>query len=819
MFLLFFSFIFAECYFPNDPEFSSQFTINNTVLGRNLKSGINILPVWEEGIFGDNINIGVIGKGCNVNHLDLPTSRYQETLSYNFDSENNDISVYEQDAEKGKTTGFLGIAAASRNNSVSIHGIAPEANFYCIKQTYSKNYTKIAQSIEHENSKTDVKLLTMPHTCDNMYSSIFASCDGPSPNQDVETAIEANPKMIVVSPVGDDAISGIDANFFPDVKHPDVISVSDITPLGIRSYWSTRGTCIVCNAYAGGNFGIYGTKRKIPILPTISVEGGDRSVPPDTEIYGYDSIGAGSASVAGVVALMKEVNKELEAKDIRSIIAMTSNVNDPLHDSWVKNKGEFYYSDVYGFGTIDAEKCVNMSKQWKKLGNLQSNFYRFMDTQLYTTRGGITSVIGSIQDPSKRLKFIDYAILEFEYYNVGNLRISVISSQGTEAHVVTPSNVKDTSGKVTYTIRNFFGEELTNTPFKLLISRDGYGNQTYVKNIKLTVYGYEETPEILKQGSTQQILPHNREMIPSTQNLILTFNTTTNSSDITCDDDVFVSLYSTDGFTSNEELELYLYDIDRLSFYQLDKTIKIGETTTISFPCILINKKLYLYALNREYSLSANTMFNLINENNETGSFIEPKAYTIFHRDESQFSITIDLKFSLNMQYFSSDPEAQAVLVGIFDLETKQNIYSTPMLLSEAKSFTFTISKDYNKAVLYLMPQWHTNYTGCSTIIQPIRILVAGVAPDDYFEVPLSSMCEVPPGIISTEELPLSPDSSIDTSTDIMKYIYIDIFIAVIVAIVIGYFIYKFCRQGRALNKIDDSQLGEYAAAESVLEP
>ena len=53
MFLLFFSFIFAECYFPNDPEFSSQFTINNTVLGRNLKSGINILPVWEEGIFGE----------------------------------------------------------------------------------------------------------------------------------------------------------------------------------------------------------------------------------------------------------------------------------------------------------------------------------------------------------------------------------------------------------------------------------------------------------------------------------------------------------------------------------------------------------------------------------------------------------------------------------------------------------------------------------------------------------------------------------------------------------------------------------------------
>ena len=813
----------ANSYETDDPEFEFQFNVNNAdgVYGSTKDDDINVKPVWNDNVFGDNVNFGIIGKGCNMNHIDLNTTRYLEQYSYNFDYDNDEIEVYDKDYQRAKTTGFLGIVAAEKNNGQGIHGVSPNVNYYCIKQTYLLDNDKIAKSLSHSNENTDVKLLTMPRTCENMHNSFFASCDGPIPHKGIEQAIESNPKTIIVSPVGDDAISGIDSNFFPEVKHPDVISVADTTVRGERSYWSTRGTCIVCNAPAGGNFGIYGKDSKLPILPTITTDHDSDVINMDTETDGYDSVGAGSASVAGVVSLMKQVNKELLPRDVRAIIASTSSVNDPIHESWVQNKGGYWYSDVYGFGKINAEECVKKAKQWKTLPTLKSATFKYPDTQLYTTRGGIATVTGSLTGDVSKLDFIDYAVLEFEYFNVGNLRISVQSEQGTTANVVTPSNVEDTNETVQYTIRNFYGESYQKTkPFTLNISRDGYGNQTFIRNIKLTIYGYEQVPDSLSSKSSQKMMENIRKPIPSTEDIVLKINEEPYLDEVRCERPITVTLEctSSSGQYANDIFELYLYDEEYSTFFQLDDALQIGGTSTVSIPCLLKNKTLILYAQNRQKQLSAQKKITLINYEIERGSLVQPAPYTIYFRNETVSKITIPLDYTYNLEYLSSDASAQALLIGVFDLDTKTDIYSIPMLISASTKIEFTVDRDYPHAVLYVMPQWHTKFDGCTTVIQPIQILSRDTVVNRFFNVPLATSCPVPPGIMSSVEKSLDDETLIDSVFDMTKWIYVAIFIIVILAIAVGYFIYKLCRKNNAKAKVDDSELGNYQAQTDNLE-
>jgi hypothetical protein len=761
-------------YSISDPLYPQQYNVNNNgVYGSRKGYDINVKEVWSDGFLGENITLGVVGRGCYLYHADL-LNRNNKSLNWNIDTDEKDVSVYPKDPNRGKTTGLLGIAAAD-SNELAIHGVAPEATFYCIKQTFTDDYSKIAQSLKLNSEVTDVKLLTIPHTCSDMHNSYFASCNVPSPNQEIIDAVNSNPKMIIVSPVGDDAISGIDTNLFLDAKNPEVVSVADTTASGARSYWSTRGTCIVCNAPAGGSIGPYGENENYPIPPTIGI-----SHPTDTvqnlETLGHNAVGAGAAAVAGVIALMKEQNKELTTRDVRAIIALTSVKNDPKHESWTTNAAGFHYSDVYGFGKIDAEKCIEYAEDWTPIGALTSGVIKYMNAPLCTTRGGVETYSG-ITNSLPTMDFIDYAELEFQYTNVGNLRIDVISPSGTVAHVVTPSNAKNAEKTVRYIIRNFYGEKLSEG-FKINISRDGYGSQEYVKDIKLTIYGYSTKPVLKAKINSYADNP--RDPLPTSANLRLTVSKT----NITCDEEFTVRVDASEE-ASGDIYDLFLRDESYSTLFQFKEFLTIGREEQVSIPCMLKNKTLSLYAESRKRGFSAEVQIYYSNGEDDD-MFISPSPYAIYTRNPVDSTITIPIEFSMKLDFMSSDSYAQAVLVGVFDLDTHSNIYSSPMIIHDAKKITFTMSKSYPHAVVYMMPQWHTNYDGCTTLIQPV--ILRAEEDENYkpFEVPLASKCKVPKGVLSTEEI-VNPEVTTTGTSSLYKTIAVVLFVGVCILCVVIY--------------------------------
>lgn len=55
--------------------------------------------------------------------------------------------------------------------------------------------------------------------------------------------------------------------------------------------------------------------------------------------------------MSGIVALMLEVNPDLEWRDVMEILILSSSVNDPDHKSWTPTKGigNRWYSYMYLF--------------------------------------------------------------------------------------------------------------------------------------------------------------------------------------------------------------------------------------------------------------------------------------------------------------------------------------------------------------------------------------------------------------------------------------------------------------------------------------
>ncbi|VEU36253.1 unnamed protein product [Pseudo-nitzschia multistriata] len=161
------------------------------------------------------------------------------------------------------------------------------------------------------------------------------------------------------------------------------------------------------------------------------------------------TIGTGTSFAApvvgGVVALMLEANPGLTWRDVRYIIAKTSNPidNDDSNDyTFGLNSAGVGYSDLYGFGLIDAAEAVAMAEDWKikdvhvppELGVTASSGpvnLQIVDDPTATA----TSTI--MVNPNLNSQTEDDALesvsvyLKLHYPNIGQLRITLTSPLGT----------------------------------------------------------------------------------------------------------------------------------------------------------------------------------------------------------------------------------------------------------------------------------------------------------------------------------------------------------------------------------------------------
>jgi hypothetical protein len=444
---------------------------------------VNIVPVWEQGLYGAGIRVRVNDDGVAGNHTEF-AGRFNESASCD--------NWAPTDSSHGTSVASI-IASAGDNGECGV-GISPQVELSACNIFDGGNEAFLAEKIHDFDisqnsigfitacgSSSNRRQLQVPNiTCPFQFSDsnntdefpctacTFGGASTLSPvcetaivdhcasyyEKDIAACLQfldlllpgrceyyeltqvardaiitgimegRNGKGIIyIFASGNSFQLGEDTNLKGYTNNRFAITVGAVGKDGIHASYSTPGASLFVAA-PGGDFESPSNHL------TADFEGGCRDA----------GVGTSFACpvVTGVVALMLEANPDLGWRDVQGILATTSRMLGPdtNDETRVTNGANLTHSNMYGFGVVDASAAVEASKTW----------------ELYTTERRLVGESGMLNiplldDPSSPVSSTisigltteDYFVESVEVYialhhfSRGDLEIILTSPQGTES--------------------------------------------------------------------------------------------------------------------------------------------------------------------------------------------------------------------------------------------------------------------------------------------------------------------------------------------------------------------------------------------------
>lgn len=463
---------------------------------------IKVKAVHDSNIFGTGVRMAISDTGTDVEHSDL----YDNSLSgesRNYTSQDPlrwpGASAYPSDGD-AHGTGVAGLAAAVGWNGLGSRGIAPGAKFAPFRYLYTPGASEtdaslLAKDIDQmdgnfdifnysygyqgyyfvqDDSSVEETLAYGTSYLRNGKGAIYVQAAGNSFLDEYEICSNGTPACTVES-VGN-------SNAHETLSYPYKVVVGAVNAMGVRSSYSTPGSSLWVSA-PGGEFGV-----STPAMITTDIRGCSggysyrNSAYPTRFNFGYHLLnpqcdytstfnGTSSATpvTSGVVALMLEANPDLTWRDVKYILAMTSDkidfdYFDPILNAlthpdsvnlagyvydykWIRNNAGVYFSNWYGFGRVNATNAVAAAQSYVpgSLGTFEQTVHPSTKAWYYDS-GTISKTI-----PNESSSGMEDQIWVGHNYLIesvqiqmttnhpypGEIAVHLVSPQGTESRLFT----------------------------------------------------------------------------------------------------------------------------------------------------------------------------------------------------------------------------------------------------------------------------------------------------------------------------------------------------------------------------------------------
>ncbi|BFZ01977.1 hypothetical protein BsWGS_05016 [Bradybaena similaris] len=352
---------FARMAVPNDPDFSDEWYINQAVRDTRRRdltvTDLRVRDVWMKGITGKNIVVTIIDDGLESNHTDL-INNYDPKASYDFNANDDDpFPRYDPTNENKHGTRCAGVVSMSANNNVCGVGIAFNSKIGGIRMLDGKVNDLIeAQSLAFRNDHIHIFSASWGPTDDGM------TLDGPrllSGRAIVRGVTEGRggKGTLYVWASGNGGFKGDCCAADGYASAIETIAVSSCTQDGNVPLYAERCPATLTTAYSSG----------------VPLEG--RVVSADLHNLCTNSHSGTSASapmVAGILALLLEINPNITWRDAQHILVHTSRM-EPLVQAgdWYTNGAGYCVNLAFGFGLVDALAVVQLGDPtvWKGVGD------------------------------------------------------------------------------------------------------------------------------------------------------------------------------------------------------------------------------------------------------------------------------------------------------------------------------------------------------------------------------------------------------------------------------------------------------------------
>ncbi|QDU75666.1 Calcium-dependent protease precursor [Bremerella volcania] len=465
---------------PNDPLYVDQWHLSNTgQSGGTAGIDANISGVWDAGITGNGVIIGIVDDGLQHTHPDL-TNQY--LAEYSIDINGNDSDPTPSSADPHGTS-VAGVAAASFQNNEGGSGVAPNASLAGIRLT--------AAGVTDSQEATG---LTYQSQFIDVYNNSWGPADsgaqlsGPGPQTVLAlykgvTSGRGGLGNIYVWAAGNGLTNNDNVNYDGYASSRYTIAVAAVDHNGIQSYYSEPGASILITAPSNGN--------TVGITTTDLV--GSNGYSTGNYTNGFGGTSSASPLVAGVVALMLEANPQLTWRDVQHILANSAAVNDQGDSDWSTNGGGHQINHKYGFGMVDAEAAVALAQSWTTVGAEV-----MVDSGLLsvgsTITEGITGISTTVTIPENILVESVEVTFSATHSRRGDLQVELRSPDGTvsilsEPHSDTSNNY---NGWVFTTLRHW--DELSAGDWTLTVRDPVSGSVGTLDSWQLRLFGTAANP-------------------------------------------------------------------------------------------------------------------------------------------------------------------------------------------------------------------------------------------------------------------------------------------------------------------------------------
>ncbi|GAB7365505.1 hypothetical protein MBLNU230_g6578t1 [Neophaeotheca triangularis] len=403
-----------------DPIYQEQWHLYNAAQPGH---DINVTGVWQQGVTGKNSTVCIVDDGLDMDSNDLKANYFREG-SYDFNDHVDDPKPRLSDDKHG--TRCAGEISAVRNDVCGV-GVAYDGKVSGVR-ILSKVISDADEAIA----------LNYGFQSNQIYS---CSWGPPDDGQSMEqpgilirramlTGIQKGRQglgSIFVFACGNGAANDDNCNFDGYTNSIYSVSVGGIDRKGLHPYYSEKCSAQLVVTYSSGS--------------------GDAIHTTDVGLdQCYTNHGGTSAAgplVAGMYALMLEVNPTLTWRDIQWITALTAVKIDQPSD-WVMNKGigkEF--SHQFGYGKADAWALVESAKNWTNVKPQAWFFSPWMHVEHKIPQGdkGLASSFEVKEDMLKKANFerIEHVTvtMNVEHTRRGDLSVELKSPDGFVSHIAT----------------------------------------------------------------------------------------------------------------------------------------------------------------------------------------------------------------------------------------------------------------------------------------------------------------------------------------------------------------------------------------------
>lgn len=337
--------------------FSQQWFLYNDGSGvHNVAGDLNVKPVWEMGIRGQGITVGIIDDYVDDQH---PSLKERVVSQKHYFSEVNPCT-------QDHGTPVAGIVGASNLEDGPV-GVAPEVSIEAqnvfhptLKDRRMPPVAELVKALSRNAPNIAVYNNSWTYSASGNYNSESIELHK-GVDEGIRTGFNGKGSVYVFSS-GNAPFFSLASNV--QLAHPGIIAVSGITKIGEpQIFGSKRGWQHWVSAFT------------LDILTTDNVDRDGKCGYDVGSTTKFSGTSAAAPMVAGVVALMRQANPELTYRDVKLILAETARRKTlPYFTDWTttgKKKSiaseSYHYSPWIGFGIVDAHAAVKLAKTWKNL--------------------------------------------------------------------------------------------------------------------------------------------------------------------------------------------------------------------------------------------------------------------------------------------------------------------------------------------------------------------------------------------------------------------------------------------------------------------